>query len=588
MIKRILKKTPIIIFGTFLISIPINNAYAYTFNVDFADTGGQTNSNSASSNKPYSHVLSTKNGTENGYEYQEKYTCKYKYSVTSTNSVTVNGYNISNQKIIEDSLKIKEQNKVLAGTSIGLEIYETKKISYSVGDISVEYTKEKTKKQESKCKSYTCEYSCTYKGAPKQTITKTVNAGYSCSNGNSKSTMHSCVNTHQTAKCTGYTNNWTETNEIINNTTYTNENNGYVKECLEYAVAIAKQKANTDTPATYSVKIPNSNDATASGTTTIQGKTVKTGRFNLNNNKTQKQATREVEYEYSTNTCMNFLTSKVRYVNDASECNKDNEIIIANDTVGGRIHWHYFVPLNAKSSEYSVIELTKNTTSSNNGQKSKNSCLYVLENNPIIAGNDDKTFYLDLIKRSDEKPFFSDYTEKCKSSTNKKTCSKDYKYFANGGTCYLTSTIKIPINQKFYQEKKDNDGNIIFSGFNFYYRPININDPFPNGFSEDSYWKEWDKEGRKEPNMANSYKVITYSAININTSIVRSYKNMITDGKPNTYSSWNNMSSSGKSNFISNQGVITRHNTGDYYKIGEGPSVTIKKGQAIMTGSDNS
>ena len=48
------------------------------------------------------------------------------------------------------------------------------------------------------------------------------------------------------------------------------------------------------------------------------------------------------------------------------------------------------------------------------------------------------------------------------------------------------------------------------------------------------------------------------------------------------------MSSSGKSNFISNQGVITRHNTGDYYKIGEGPSVTIKKGQAIMTGSDNS
>ena len=163
---------------------------------------------------------------------------------------------------------------MLAGTSIGLEIYETKKISYSVGDISVEYTKVKTKKQESKCKSYTCEYSCTYKGAPKQTITKTVNAGYSCSNGNSKSTMHSCVNTHQTAKCTGYTNDWTETNEIINNTTYTNENNGYVKECLEYAVEKAKQEANADTPSTYSIKIPNSNDATASGTTTIQGKTV--------------------------------------------------------------------------------------------------------------------------------------------------------------------------------------------------------------------------------------------------------------------------------------------------------------------------
>ena len=34
MIKRILKKTPIIIIGTVLLSIPINKIYAYTFNVD--------------------------------------------------------------------------------------------------------------------------------------------------------------------------------------------------------------------------------------------------------------------------------------------------------------------------------------------------------------------------------------------------------------------------------------------------------------------------------------------------------------------------------------------------------------------------
>ena len=44
----------------------------------------------------------------------------------------------------------------------------------------------------------------------------------------------------------------------------------------------------------------------------------------------------------------------------------------------------------------------------------------------------------------------------------------------------------------------------------------------------------------------------------------------------------------GKSNFISTQGVVTRHNTGDYYRIGEGPSVEKKDGKLVMTGSDNS
>ena len=50
-------------------------------------------------------------------------------------------------------------------------------------------------------------------------------------------------------------------------------------------------------------------------------------------------------------------------------------------------------------------------------------------------------------------------------------------------TCYLTSTIKIPITQQFYKEKettKNNKTTITFTGFKFYYRSVNINDPFPN------------------------------------------------------------------------------------------------------------
>ncbi len=52
MIKRIFKKTPIIIITAILLSIPINTIYAYTFNVDFADTGGSSGSGSSTVKEP--------------------------------------------------------------------------------------------------------------------------------------------------------------------------------------------------------------------------------------------------------------------------------------------------------------------------------------------------------------------------------------------------------------------------------------------------------------------------------------------------------------------------------------------------------
>lgn len=587
--NKIIKKTPIIVLATLLLSIPITQTHAYTFNVDFADTG----SSSSSSGKPggdgssgnqepkYSKELSSKTGEENGYKYKETYTCKYNYNISSTNKVTINGYNMQNKKIIENSLNISDKNKIVAGTSIGLEIYEVKKISYSVSDIEVVYTKVKTEKKETKCQAYTCNYSCTARGSSPYTVQKSVSAGYACSKGNEKSTMtmHSCVNTTSSPTCSSYKTGWTDTNETITKRTYTSESNNYVKDCLKHAVKVAKGKANaTGTSATYSIKVPESNNINKTSITTIQGKVTKEEKFNVSKNTEQKSGTRTVEYEYSTNPCMNVITSEVRYVSDSKYCNKDNEILIANETIDGRTHWHYFTPINTKSSDYITIELTKNTNNSNN-KKSNKECLYVLEKNPIDPLDNNKTSYVDLIQKTNDEKLVGDYTG------NKS--SKDYKYFKNGGTCYLTSVIKIPINQKFYQEEQDNDGNIKFTGFNFYYRPININNPFPNGFSENSYWKKWDEDGRKDPNMAESYKITTYSAININTEAVRNYKNTTTNGKQNTYSSWNNMTKDGKSNFISSQGIVIRHKTGDYYKIGEGPSVTIKNGQAIMTGSDN-
>ena len=106
MIKRIFKKTPIIIITAILLSIPINTIYAYTFNVEFADTGSSSSSsgkpgeNGSSGNQEpkYSKELSSKTSEKNGYKYKETYTCKYNYNISSKNKVTINGYNMQNKR----------------------------------------------------------------------------------------------------------------------------------------------------------------------------------------------------------------------------------------------------------------------------------------------------------------------------------------------------------------------------------------------------------------------------------------------------------------------------------------------------------
>lgn len=607
MIKRIFKKTPIIIIGTVLLSIPINKIYAYTFNVDFADTGKNTNSSSSSSGNHGNNSNNTDNwktGSSSSStsgsnpKIDKKWTCKYKYTVKSGNKVTVDGYNVNNEKIIADSLKISDKNKVLAGTSIGLSISEEKTVSYEVSEIKVDYHETTTyPKITRRVPNWVPTYTCILHGC---------RIGDSGNYPQANSSRKLCQQATKTKRCNGFeypqtgskqngTKEEIVQNERVVNNSYEIRENNYKNStdqkkfegCKKEAINKAQREANERFGPSYKLKIPNSNDTSSSEKIEIEGNGPTVKFTDLTKRKDKKTAT----YKYSTHPCMNILTSKVRYVNETKNCNKDNEIIIADDALTK--HWHYFVPLNAKSNEEIKIELVKNSTKNLASAQCKN----VIEKYPAIENDNESTSYVDLIQpvASGQDVKFTGTTTKekieaCKSKQTKNNCGEDYYNIIKGNwKCYLTSVIKIPINQNFYQEDEDEDGNITFTGFNFYYRPINIYNPFPNGFSPNSYWKEWNNNGRKDPDMEKSYTVMTYSAININTSIVRNYKNLITDGKQNTYSSWNNMSSrDGKSNFISTQGVVTRHNTGNYYRIGEGPSVEKKDGKLVMTGSDNS
>ena len=116
------------------------------------------------------------------------------------------------------------------------------------------------------------------------------------------------------------------------------------------------------------------------------------------------------------------------------------------------------------------------------------------------------------------------------TSIDKKTIEKE-------GGCYFSSTFNIPISQKFYNE--ENNGTTI-KGFNFYYKPIDINNPFPNGVASDSYWyNSYDASTNKitldnpqkgttiNINLDDSFKQITYAATNIKLNEIREYNNVL-------------------------------------------------------------
>lgn len=237
-------------------------------------------------------------------------------------------------------------------------------------------------------------------------------------------------------------------------------------------------------------------------------------------------------------TCINIKTSQVRYLTTNGSCNND-EIEIKNDKIDGIEHWHYFIPLNTKTNSDFYIMIS-NISDSN--KKDSAFCQSLIDNN---------SNYKDYIIKNDR-------GESIKLTGYKE---RDKERVSLG--CYVGAKINIPISQKFYHEDNYNK----FKGFNFYYKPIDINNPFPNGIGTSSIWYEWSKQGKTNPNLSNSYNNVTYIAQNINANAVRNYT------KDNPYTSWNNMNLNGTSQFIETENIVTRLvDRNSFYKLGCGPS----------------
>ena len=242
--------------------------------------------------------------------------------------------------------------------------------------------------------------------------------------------------------------------------------------------------------------------------------------------------------------CVNVKTAKVRYLtNSESKCKANEEIKVENYTESfEKRHWHIFVPLNTKTTdEYKII--AKNTQNKMDDWY----CNGILEKYPNIF-------------RTIISPATGDYT-----GIN----SVDINMIKKNG-CIVRATYIIPVLQKFYNEEQEGD-KLVFKGYSFYYRPIDIKNPFPNGIAADSYWADWNKQKDKTPDLEKSFNSLTYVATNINANSVRAYNS------ENPYTSWSNMNINGKSQFIENgidgTKIITRYaNTKSFYNLGCGPA----------------
>ena len=533
-----------LLFGTIIITMFIwmPNVNAFSFNAGFADTG------EGSTDSPREDV-EYELGRETIRNGEIVYTCIYNYDTKGDNYITINGYNfIDDKELMKDSLIISEKDRILAGTSIGLNIYETKEISWQVTKSEV-----KAKKYEKKKTNYyLCDYSNLIEINPKplpgilfNSITlfsKTQSIALNC-NDYDYTTSNATCDTQKLCKVSRtfiYTvEDGINESEVIAPVTKK-------IECEQKAANEAKKEAAKYRGASYQVELSDSNDINGTETEMIAGEEVSVSG-NLSSGTTSGKAT--YTYAYKNNrACIDVRTSKVTYKKD--KCGTE-EIEIKNTTINGFEHWHYFIPLNTKSNQNAEINLLPL------GSLEVRQCLYVMQNNPIGEG---KTSYVDLIIKTNGTNFNGDYYKG-------ESASEDIKEINKNG-CKLTSKIKINVQQRFYNEVEDANGNITFKGFNFYYKPIDINDPFPNGINNTSIWYDWSINDKKNPNLSKSYEEATYVAQIKNASEVRKYT------KDNPYTSWDNMYTNGVSTFIENEGIVTRTDNvrNSFYKLGCGPS----------------
>lgn len=551
--------------------VGITTVKAVSFPIGYADTGG-------TSSTPREDIE-----VDLGTSGSITYTCKYNYNVYSDKIITIDGYDMNDNEIMKYSLNISPDNRVLAGTSIGLNIYETKTVRWNLTKVEVTETEAK------KTPIYKCTYKTRTHGLPKPGIPE-IAMPLSATKSANVQPIATCLATEK------YTTSYSTCPSEASSCTYESgptfsyyrddgsvetlsTNLEKIEECREIAASTAISAANGNVYASYEIEMSDSNDVNGTEGIKITNEDANATRECEGNSCSfsysagMEKDSKKIKFYYrKARACINVKTAEVTYKTGNDKCDETIEKEVSNTKIESNTHWHYFIPLNAKSTDKIEVNMLKSV----GGELTTSECLYVMQHNPINASkpNSTDTTYVDLIKTvADGIDFKGDY--KCYNCNpnnpdewNNEQSADYAEVQANG--CYLTSKIKIPVNQKFYNEMSttNESGNTTsnFNGFNFYYRPIDINNPFPNGLSTSSIWEDWNNNKNKDLDLTKSFENVTYIATNIDARNIRTYN------KNNSYTSWSNMNIDGTSKYIDNEGVIQRNNGISVYKLGCGPA----------------
>lgn len=474
-----------------------------------------------------------------GYEYF----CSYELHISISDMIYNTIYDRDNNII--NSGTLSPTIDVLAGTSIGVNIHETKVKTWTEPTVKV------TKK---KAETYSCQGTYTGKKqkgcykCPKDPITPYEPKEVTTSPVSTKRLAVKLCGC-QTMVCGDFNKEecptsqgcfWagngdgTEGDEVTSG--------DFFNTCKTAAENASKAIVQRDDGASYQLTLSNSNDINAnSGSQTITG----TGGCNYS------EPTNTCNYNYRpTIVCMNVKTAVVEYkTGDRPSCS-DDEIQIRDD--GTPTHWHYFIPLNTKSTDTFNLSLSPN---GNNAFKTPGQCKNFIDNNDN---------YRDWIVRNPGGGAFNGATK----DDDKDTVDSD-------GGCKVASNIRIGAEQKFYHETGRTRKMI--EGYELFYRPIDISNPFPNGISAKSYWKNLINNDnvitvtnasniKKTYKLADSFRNWSYYIYDIDANAIRDYN------KDNFYTSWADMKPDGTSDFIRKFNITRNRSNQEFYKLGCGPA----------------
>ena len=265
--------------------------------------------------------------------------------------------------------------------------------------------------------------------------------------------------------------------------------------------------------------------------------------------------------------CINLKTGKVSYITneDYRECKADEEAEVKKIEYNGLSYWQYFSPLDMKSGSTFNLAILNNSMR----KLSAAECHSFMNKYKATYPN-----YIITLKNASLK---GDYCKNGNCNNLNKGAGSDWQAVSNG--CYFSTRVSFDVEQKYYYEEKKNN-ELIFNGYNFYYRPININNPFPNVPTRNSLWYEWYNSNNKSLNLEDSFKEITYS-VDVSNKLadtIRAYN------LNNPYPSFDKLSLKGKSSFL--QSIEVEALTKDKsYSLGGGTKTCVKNG-TVSIGSD--